>query len=256
MEHKLSAILVVRNEENKIRRCLDSLAGWLDEIVIIDQSSSDSTFSICKEYTPMVFTTARKNYCEPDRSMALSKTQNEWIIYIDADEVVSLESKEEMRALLKGEPEYNCYYMPRKNIFLGRWIKGSGWYPGYVLRLFKRDSIKFSDAIHTDVIPLSACGYLKNPLIHYTCEDLAEYYLKTERYTGILAMQAYAKGERINPLNFIFRIFLLPLIYFFYKYIIKKGFIDGFYGLVIAWLTMRTIFLTNAKLWKAQHESR
>ena len=249
--NKLSAILVVRNEEKKIRRCLDSLR-WLDEIVVVDQSSSDNTALICREYTDKVFIVSQKDYCEPDRPTALSAAKNEWILYVDADEVISPELKNEIEILLSQTPQHNCYYIPRENLFLGKWIKGSSWYPGYALRLFKKDSIRFSEEIHTDVIPVAGYGYLKERIVHYASEDLKEYLIKSKRYTSVLARQAYEKGKRITPVNCIWKLLILPVVYFLHRFIIKRGFIDGFHGLLIAYLTLMTVFMMHVKLWEIQ----
>jgi len=251
----LSAIMVVRNEENKIRRCLESLR-WVDEIVVLDQSSVDGTAGICREYADKVFVVEPKGFCEPDRAEALAKAAREWVLYIDADEVVSLELAAEIKSLLSAGPEYESYQIPRKNIFLGKWIKGSAWHPGYSLRLFKKGSVKFLNEIHTNPMPLKKVGYLNNALIHYACEDLKEYIDKTERYASILAGQAYAGGERISAKNFIWRLYVLPAVYFFHRLILKAGIRDGFQGVLIASLTYRTIFMKNAKLLKMQKERR
>jgi len=245
--NKVSAGLIVRNEEKKIRRCLDSLK-WVDEIVIIDQSSQDNTVSVCKEYTDRVFIVPAKDYCEPDRATAVSRAKNEWILYVDADEVIPPELQCEIEILLSRPQPYSCYYIGRKNIFLGKWIRGSDWRPGYVLRLFRKDSVKFSDEIHVDPIPLAGCGHLKTYMNHYTCEDLNEYLLKSDRYISILARQAYEKGARITPLNITWKMLILPTIYFLHRYVIKYGFIDGYQGIVIACTIFRTIFLMHVKL--------
>lgn len=248
---KLSAILVTRNESKKIRRCLDSIK-WVDEIVIVDQSSQDSTVEICKEFTDKVYLVSNKGFCEPDRPTALAKTSNDWVFYLDADEEVPPELQKEIIRILEHNPAYNSYYIPRKNIFLGKWIKGSGWYPGYVLRLFKKGSVRFSLNIHTDLTPINSFGYLEEPLNHYTCEDLEEYMAKLNRYTGILAMQAYEKGARINPVNMIIKLGFLPFAYGLKKLILQKGFKDRAIGFLIAFLTALTIFLMNAKVWELQ----
>jgi len=252
---KISGIIVAKDEEKKIRRCLESL-NRLDEIIVIDQSSGDRTAAICREYTDKVFVVASKGFCEPDRSVAAAKAKNEWILYLDADEEMSGEIFEEIQRLMSGPLEYDSYYIPRKNIFLGRWIKGSGWYPGYVLRLFKNGSVRFLDDVHTDLVPLRKCGRLKHHIIHYTCEDLGEYILKSNRYTSILAYQAYMRGERINALNLIWKFFILPCVYFSHRLIIRLGIRDGFRGFLIAFFTFQTIFIKHAKLWAMQKERR
>jgi len=248
---RLSVIIITKDEEKKIRRCLDSVK-WSDEIVVVDQSSADRTADICREYTDKVFVVSPKGFCEPDRTTALSKTANEWVLYVDADEAVSPELASEIRPLLSGNPGYGCYYIPRKNIFLGRWIKGSGWYPGYVLRLFKKGAVRFSNDIHGDTIPLEGYGHLKNHLIHYTCEDLKDYIDKSNRYTSVMARQAYDKGERISAKNFIWRMLIVPAVYFFHRLIFKFGWRDGYRGVLIGCLTFRAVFLKNIKLWRMQ----
>jgi len=207
---KISAIIVTKNEEKNIRNCLRSL-NWTDEIIVIDQSSTDKTVGICKEFTDKVFIVPAKGFCEPDRPLAASKAKNDWIIYLDADEQASEELKTEIESTISKGARYNSYYIPRRNIFLGRWIKGSGWYPGYVLRLFKKGYVKFSQDIHTDVIALSSYGYLKQHIIHYTAENFPEYLTKINRFTTILAAQACIKGKRITPGNYILKLFILPL---------------------------------------------
>ena len=250
---KLSAIIVVRNEEKRIRSCLDSLR-WVDEIVIVDQSSTDNTVKICRKYTDRIFEVSAKGYCDPDRELASSKTSNDWVLYLDADEIVTEELKEEIIAILSTPGRLDSYCLPRKNYFLGQWIRWSGWYPGYVMRLFNKHKVRFTPEIHTDIIALTEPGFLKNDLLHYTCDNIEEYFGKNNRYTSILAFQAYRHGERITPLNLAYNLLLKPLVYAVYKYLFKAGFRDGFNGLFIAVLTYLTVFLMYAKLWELQKE--
>jgi glycosyltransferase involved in cell wall biosynthesis len=250
---KLSAIIVVRNEEKKIRSCLDSLR-WVDEIVIVDQSSTDNTVKICREYTDKIFVVSAKGYSEPDRELASSKTSNDWVLYLDADEIVTEELKEEIISLLAKPGRLDSYCLPRKNYFLGQWIRGSGWYPGYVMRLFNKHQVRFTPQIHKDIIALTEPGYLKSDLLHYTCDNIEEYLGKINRYTSILAFQVYRHGERVTPVNLAYNLLLKPLAYAGYKYIFKKGFLDGFNGFLIAILTHLTVFLMYAKLWELQKE--
>jgi glycosyltransferase involved in cell wall biosynthesis len=251
---KISVILIVKNEAAKIKRCLEAVRGF-DEIVIVDQSSTDETVALCRPYTDKIFIVEAKSFCEPDRILAVSKAQNEWIFYIDADEVVTPSLKAEIDSLLDDSPRYNSYYVSRKNIFLGRWIRGSGWFPARVLRLFKKDAVVFPERIHEDIKPLGEAGMLEEPLIHYTCENFRAYLEKIRRYTSISAEQAYKKGDRVTALNFLVRLGVLPVLYFFYKLVYKKGFIDGFYGVLIASLTFWTVFSTNLKLWRLGRKS-
>ena len=248
---KISVIIVTFNEEKRIRRCLDSI-GWVDEIVVVDQFSTDSTVAICREYTEKVCVVTNKGFCEPDRPVALSKTSNEWTLYLDADESVSCELRREIESTLGNILQYDGYYVPRKNIYLGKWIRYSGWYPGYVLRLFKKNKVIFSERIHADVVLAGRCGYMKNDLLHYTYENINEHVSKMIRYTNVLAEQAYIRGERITTRNFLWKLFILPAIYFLKKYVWMQGYRDGIRGLLIGAFTFVTGFMASAKLWERQ----
>jgi len=200
--NKLSAIVITRNEEKNIKGCLESVK-WTDEIIVIDQSSTDRTVDICREYTNKVFIVEPKGYCEPDRMFAISKTTSEWIFYIDADEIVTPELEQEIKRIISKEPsEYDCYYVPRKTHFLGKWIKSCEWYPGYVLRLFKKGTVTYSENIHQDGITNKKHGYLKNDLLHLSYKTLEDYFEKFNRYTSRLAREEYEKGVKVNNKSF------------------------------------------------------
>src|SRR3989338_797830 len=223
--NKLSVIIVTYNEEKRISKCLKSVK-WADEIVVVDQSSTDGTVEICKEFTDKVFVIEYKGFCEPDRGYAASKAQNEWLLYLDADEVVPEELGREITDILSQGPRCDSYYIPRKNIFLGKWIKYSGWRPGYCLRLFKKESVKFPEMIHDDILPLGDHGYLKESIIHVTCDNLEEYLEKVNRYTTVLAREMYEQGERPTPGSFMLKILALPPARFVEKFFLKGGFMD------------------------------
>jgi glycosyltransferase involved in cell wall biosynthesis len=248
----VSVILVVYNEAKKIARCLESVR-WADEIVVIDQSSTDKTVEECRKFTDKVFIVAPKGYCEPDRPVAVSKAMHEWILYVDADEEVTPELRDEIRARLASGPEHDCYYIRRKNLLLGRWIRGSGWDPNYVLRLFKKDGTVFPETIHADIMPRGSSGHLESYIIHHSYDTIEDYTAKLSRYTTVLARQAYDRGKRIRPVTISADFIFLPSAYLFQKLILKRGFRDGLRGYLIAVFTFFTIFLTSAKVWELQN---
>lgn len=250
---ELSVILVVRNEEKNIRACLEAVA-WAGETIIIDQSSTDKTREIAKEYTDKIFVTDAKLMPEPDRKTGEEKMSYEWGLYLDADEIVTPELAEEIRQVITS-PRCDVYYMPRKNYFLGRWIRRCGWYPGYVPRLFRKGRIKFADKIHEDNVPIGEAGYLKNNLIHYSYADMEQYWEKFARYTTLLARSSYEKGERIRWYNLPWLAFIKPAIYFVDKYFRKLGILDGWRGLLISYLTAYTVFTQYVKLWKMERQN-
>jgi glycosyltransferase involved in cell wall biosynthesis len=122
---KISCILVVRNEEANIGACLETIK-WVDEIIIIDQSSTDSTVEIARKFTDKVFTASSKGFSEPDIPIAASKASYDWILYIEPDQRLTPELKEELQSVLNSDYKYTSYYIPTKNILLGKWIKGAG----------------------------------------------------------------------------------------------------------------------------------
>jgi glycosyltransferase involved in cell wall biosynthesis len=247
---KLSVIIITRNEEKNIRSCLESVK-WADEIVVVDQSSTDKTADICKLYTDRLFVVDAKGYCEPDRMVAISRARGEWILYIDTDERVSPELKNEILTTISSEKRsHNCYYLPRKNYFLEKWIKGCGWYPGYILRLFKKGTVIFSDRIHQDGIPKEECGFLKNDLIHLSYRDLEDYFEKFNRYTSRLAQEKYEKGDQTSNLNLWIYFLFKPLFLFFRSYFLQRGWRDGFRGFFISFSSGLVIFVTYVKLWE------
>lgn len=243
---KISAVLIVKNEEKKIRRCLESIK-WCDEIIVVDQSSTDKTVDIAKEYTDKIFTVEEKLICEPDRKFAVSQAENEWVLLLDADEVVDESLKTEiLEEISKGEKE--VFYIPRKNFFCGKWIKTCGWYPGYVPRLFKKNCVLFEPKIHMDGKVLTdKVGYLKNDLLHYSYETIDDWIEKFKRYTSQYAIEYLECGMKVNLINTIKELFLRPMYFFLLKYVILKGFLDGWRGFFISLSSALTIVFSYLK---------
>ena len=244
----ISVIMVVRNEEGQIGECLKTVS-WADEIIVIDQASTDSTVNIAKKFTDNVFITEPKGYCEPDRNFAIEKASGRWIFYIDADERVLPELKHEILSIVKSDDQRPAYYVKRRNYFLGKWIKTCGWYPSPVLRLFKKGEVVFPDEIHQVPLHREEYGYLKSDLLHYSYSSLEEYFEKFNRYTTQLAKDEFQAGKRITAFNVILNFLLRPSYYFLLKYIYYRGFKDGFRGFFIAFSSALTVFVNKAKLW-------
>lgn len=248
---KLSVIVITWNEEGNIRDCLESVK-WANEIILVDQQSTDRTLDIARKYTDKIFITENKGFCDSDRMFAISKTTNDWVFYLDADERISEDLKDEILFLLDSPGEkLDAYYIYRKTFFLGKWIKGCGWYVSLV-RLFKKGKLKFSGKIHQDGEPLGSVGYLKGHILHYSYRNLKEYIEKFNRYTSVIAEEEYEKGNRINWLNFSLFFFLKPTYIFLRKYLLQKGVSDGFRGLLISFSAALGIFVSYAKLWERQ----
>ncbi|MDP2939658.1 MAG: glycosyltransferase family 2 protein [Candidatus Omnitrophota bacterium] len=251
---KLSVIIITRNEESNIRDCLGSVK-WAGEIVLVDQSSADKTVEIAKEFTDKIYITENKDFCEPDRMFAISKASNEWILALDADERVSDELKQEIVSLLEQKDKLDAYYIRRRTYFLGKWIKGCGWYAN-VLRLFKKGKVSFSGRIHEPGCPLGSVGYLRGHIMHYSYGSLNEYFEKFNRYTSVVAKEEYEKGIRINRGNFLLLFFIKPMYFFVRKYFLQRGFMEGWRGFFISFSASLGLFMTYAKLWEKQNYSK
>jgi glycosyltransferase involved in cell wall biosynthesis len=251
MKENLSVIIITWNEEKNIRECLESVK-WANEIVLVDQLSFDRTLEITREYTDKIYITENKGFCEPDRMFAISKTSFEWVLYLDADERISPQLRDEIISLLSGSAEKSdAYYIHRKTFFLGRWIKECGW-DIYLVRLFKKDKVLFTTRIHEGGKPLGSVGYLKGGILHYSYRDLNEYFEKFNRYTTIYAEQEYKKGVRINKSNFMMLLFVKPIILFLYKFFLQNGFKEGRRGFFISFGAALGKFMSYAKLWEKQ----
>jgi len=224
----ISAIIITKNEEANIRACLESLA-WVDEIIVVDSGSSDRTVAICREFTTRVYEHDWPGF-GPQKNRALGYATGDWVFSIDADERVSPELGGEIRAALDAAGPV-AYEMPRLSWYCGRFIRHSGWRPDYVVRLFSRDSGRFSDdLVHERVLVAGRIGRLKNDLIHYSFRDLEQVLAVVNRYSTLGAEQKFAAGQRsglTKALAHGFGDFLAT-------YLLKGGFLDGRQGLMLA----------------------
>ncbi|MCK5125463.1 MAG: glycosyltransferase family 2 protein [candidate division Zixibacteria bacterium] len=240
---RLSAILITKNEEANLERCLHSVE-WVDEIIVVDSDSIDRTIEIAKKFGAKIFNPEWKGF-GPAKQYALDQATGDWVLSIDADEEVSFTLKNEIIQLLEGEPELCGYEIPRKTQFLGQWILHSGWYPDYVLRLFNKGEGCFTEAlVHEKVEVKGKVGKLNNQLLHYSYPTIEDYTRKLDIYSSLGAEELYKKGKNISTLKAA----LKPPCAFLRKYIFQKGWKDGWEGFLIAYLTSTGTLLKYAKL--------
>ena len=221
--NKLTAVLITKNEQNKIEDCLKSI-NWADEIVIVDDESKDDTISLAKKYTKNIYIRKLDNFAS-QKNYVINKAQFNWILAIDADEQVSEELKNEIKGLLKKHDLKDGYFVPFKNYLGKKWLRHGGLYPDYHLRLFKKDKAKFENPIHEE-ITLENIGYLKNPIEHKTYDSYKDFWEKVKKYSYIEA--------KINKKKYPFLSYFKPIKKFLGIYFKKQGFRDGFAGLVNA----------------------
>lgn len=241
---KISACVTAGNEEDKIAACLASLE-WCDEIVVVDSFSQDKTYEISKQYTSLVFQhpwegyIAQKNYI---RSLA----RHPWILFVDADEVVSASLRAEIESEFeRGPGEIVGYCFPRMVYYLGKWIRHGEWYPDTKLRLFRKDRGKSEGhEPHDRVIVDGLVKTLRFPLYHYTYDDLTDHIHTLNRFSSISASEKYLRGEKFRWSDLLFR----PPFRFFKSYVLKRGLLDGRQGFIIALMSAFGVFIKYAKL--------
>lgn len=241
---KISAIVITYNEKKNIKRCLSSI-DWVDEIVVVDSESTDDTKKIASEFTQRTFDIKWEGFGKA-KAFAKKKATHQWILSVDADEEITQDLKDEIQKITKSEDSLDGYYIPRKSNFLGKWIKHGGWYPDYVLRLFRKDKAKFSHSmVHEKVCVEGKAGYLKNDLLHYTDPNFDHYLEKLNRYTSLGVEELFKKGKKAKLFDVTFR----PLAVFFKMYFVKKGFLDGVSGFILAVSSAFHVFSKYVKLW-------
>jgi len=238
----LSVTIITKNEANNIRACLESVK-WADEIIVIDSGSTDDTVAICREFTQQVFIHDWRGF-GAQKNRALDYAGKEWVLSIDADERVSVELRLEIQNTIAAG-KHDGYFLPRLSQFCGKFIHYSGWYPDYVLRLFKKNAGRFSDSlVHEKVLLLGSTAKLKNPILHYSYLTTKDVERKVEHYSTAAAQQMLQAGKRSGRLGAIVRGGWA----FVRTYILKLGLLDGKSGLQISIMNARTTYLKYRKL--------
>ncbi len=236
MRKTLSVVLATFNEEKNLGACLDSLRDIADEIVIVDGTSSDKTVAIAKKYGARVKVTTNKANFHINKQMAIDMAKCDWILQMDADEHVSPEMKKEIKEILEKDPkDFNGYWMPRKNYFLGRFLMKGGQYPDYTLRLYRngRGHLPQKD-VHEQAVVEGEVGYLKTALLHYPYKDFAFYLKKWNRYNDFIAVQIkddLKNKNIIQKITFgIDYLIVKPIYWLLLTFIRHKGFMDSWQG--------------------------
>lgn len=245
MSSKISAILIVKNEEKNIEVCLESVK-WADEIIIVDAHSTDKTVDIARKFTNKIILQEWLGYSK-QKNAALSYASNEWVLSIDADERVSDDLKAEIKKILDGISEVNGYYIPIKNYYFGKFLRYGGFYPDYHLRLFKKNKGIFESkviAVHEGLNVKGSIGHLKNPIIHIAYRNIKGYFEKFNKYTTMEAEGWFAHGRKPSGYTMVFK----PFYSFIKRYILKAGFLDGIAGFLACIFSSFYIFVFQLKL--------
>ena len=238
----VSVILITRNEAANIRACLESVA-WADEIIVVDSGSTDETAAIARSMGARVYEHDWPGF-GPQKNRALGYATKEWVFSIDADERVTPELRAELEQAMH-EGRADGYYCPRLSQFCGTFVRHSGWYPDYVLRLFKRGAARFSDSlVHESVQLTGVRAKLKNPLLHYSYLTMKDVERKVEHYSTAAAQQMHQAGKQSDWGGAAMSAGWA----FVRTFIIRKGILDGMVGWQIACMNARTTWLKYRKL--------
>jgi glycosyltransferase involved in cell wall biosynthesis len=240
---RLSVAVITLNEEERLRPCLESVV-WADEIVVVDAGSGDKTVEIAHAFTDRVIFNAWPGYAT-QKNFALEQCRGDWILSLDADERVPPELQAEIATLLAGTPAAAGFWLARRNVFQGRWMRHGGLYPDYQLRLFRRGRARFGPAVvHESAQVAGPTGRLRAALVHETYRSVADFVARANRYSDLAAAELAARGRGGGLGDLTLR----PLWRFLSMYVGRAGFLDGRRGFVLAVLYAYYVFLRAAKV--------
>jgi len=245
MMNKISAVIITFNEEKNIERCLASLSGVVEEIIVLDSFSTDKTQEICKKFNIRFEQHLFDGHIQ-QKNRVMNMARNDYVLSLDADEFLSENLKksilEEKKTL-----NYDAYYFNRLNFYCGQPIKHGAWYPDKKIRLWNRNSGKWGGKNPHDTIILQDTKnkrYLNGDLMHYSFSSINQHIDQINKFSLIKAQNDFAKNKKPS----FFKIILKPIYKFFIAYFLRLGLLDGFYGYVIARNSMHAEFLRHVKL--------
>ena len=248
MINKLTSILITKNEEANIKRCLASIKDISDEIIIVDSGSTDKRLKIAKSFNAKIINKGFDNFAS-QRNFALSKAENDWVLSLDADEEISQELREEISKAIEAE-EFDGYLIPRKNIIFGKEINHTRWSPDKHIWLFKKSKSKFINSIHEEVEVKGRVGELKNSKIHYSHKNIHEFIKKINFYTDLEAIKLKNENVKFGFTKMLYE----AKKSFMGRFLIKKGFLDGWRGFMLSYLRAIYKLILWVKVWEQEQK--
>jgi len=248
---KLSVVIIAKNEEGKIRNCLESIK-WVDEIVVVDGCSTDRTVEICKEYGAKVIIHKFEGDFGMERNIGNDNSTGDWILQLDADEVVTEGFKKRMYEILKNNTSYAAYGFRRKNYFFGRFMKHGGWYH-YSYHLFKKGKAHYDGKVHHKLVVSGKTGHINADVEHFPFQSFAQLMDRQNRYTSLEAKELYDLNGMMDPKEVGYNVKVKPFKLFRKFYIKKRGFLLGIHGLIFSMFFSWVHFLKWAKYWEIVH---
>lgn len=262
---KLSVALATYNEGRCLNDCLESVKELADEIVIVDGSSIDNTLEIAKKFGAKIIVTDNKPLFHINKQKAIDECKGEWILQLDADEQITPELSKEIKSVIAPDTfityhltpnTHDAYWIKRKKMFLGRWIKKGGQYPDPVIRLFKKGKACLPcKSVHEQMKVEGEIGWLKNPMVHLPTSSFSAYITKDNRYSTLTALEFENKKVALNFFSFFKYIIWEPNRIFFSLYFRHLGFLDGFPGFVFAIYSGLHQMSAYVKYWEMKNSS-
>ncbi len=245
MKNKLSVVIITKNEEKNIERCLTSVL-WADEIVVVDSGSVDNTVRICELYQNVIIHKTHWMGFGKTKQAAVDLAKYNWILSLDADEEITLELKDEILSVLSN-PLCDGYRANRKSFYINKWIEYCGWNKDFPVRLFDKRKGKFNEKmVHESIIVNGKVGSLSSVMLHHTYPDFKTYILKMEHYASLATEDAEKKGKKSSVGGAIGH----GVFKFFQMYFLKKGFLDGKTGLILSINSAFSVYYKHIKIWE------
>ncbi|MBI3009964.1 MAG: glycosyltransferase family 2 protein [Candidatus Omnitrophica bacterium] len=225
----LSVVILTKNEAHRIRDCIESVA-WADEVLVVDDESTDDTPAIAESLGAKVV--RRKMDIEgKHRNWAYAQARHEWILSLDADERVTAELAKEIRSLFSGKTPYETYCIPRRNFIGDRWVRFGGWYPSAQMKLFKRSVFRWEETtVHPRAISDKAWGALSHDLVHLSYRNRQDFIAKQDRHTTLEAQKWFTDGRKVPLGKALWR----TIDRFLRTWLFKQGFREGELGFFVA----------------------
>ncbi len=245
----VSVIVITKNEQDRIRECLESVAGWAAEIIVVDDLSTDKTVEIVQGFTDLVYS-RRMDVEGIHRNWAYNKASQPWVLSLDADERLTPEVKQEIAEVLKN-PEHDLYTIPRRNFIGTYWVRYGGQYPSAQLRLFKKGRLRYEEVeVHPRVFTEGTTGHLKCDMIHYSYRDFGHFMQKLNGQTTLEATKWVKTNRKVTFGKASWR----AIDRFFRTFIGKKGYKDGFVGFMVAYFASLYQIISYAKYWEMKRK--
>ncbi|HEY0263297.1 MAG TPA: glycosyltransferase family 2 protein [Granulicella sp.] len=254
MPSLLSVAIITKNEEENLPRTLASVS-FADEIIVVDSGSTDRTIEIARSFNAIVYEEPWQGF-STQKNLALSRCTGRWILSLDADEELTPELQAQIRTLLPTNPPHDAYFLRRRNLFLGRWIKRGGYYPDPKLRLFRRETLDFEPRfderpVHETISFDGETETLDYDIIHHAYPTLESYLEHMDRYSTLGAKLLVRHGRTSRSLlGFYNNVLIAPIATFIWNYIFRFGFLDGREGLLLHLYHSAYVSWKYAKAWQ------